>query len=231
LACCWRSAPAKSPTAPAASPAAKAAPAAPAAAPKKLSEEFSYSTYKASAGEYTMLVYSWVALWRKDEAYIPIVVAVGRGDEKHVKGESKEQKEAGRKAAIIKVTDFVLTDSQGKTYPTTPFEEILDKYKYLPDDKDMLMQDPMVTNGAFPDAAPMSVAFYPTTGGARMMSNATEIDNYSAFMSTIYFANPGPAGLTGILTVTLSNPEVTPPVVVNFKLPEEKEKEKHKKKE
>jgi hypothetical protein len=61
-----------------------AAPATPKAAPytppQKTSEEFSYCTYRAQSGEYSVLVYSWLALWREAEPFFPVVVAVGRQD-------------------------------------------------------------------------------------------------------------------------------------------------------
>jgi len=217
-------APAKPPQASAAP--APAAPPAKAAftPPQKTSEEFSYCTYKETAGEYTMLVYGWLAMWRVTEPYIPVVVALGRGGEPHKKGETKAEKKEGEESVVVTVENFQLTDAQGNVYSPVPYAEITAKYKFLLDDKNMLMGQPMVTTGAFPDAAPESLAFYPVEGGGRLAGAAAELDNYTAFESTIYFPKPA-AGTAGILSLSVNNAKVDP-ISVKFKIPEEKEKKK-----
>src|SRR5262245_9921109 len=87
-------------SAPAAAPQA-AAQAAPYTPPQKTSEEFSYCTYKETVGEYTVMVYSWLASWRQTEGFFPVVVAMGRSGAPRVKGETKEQKKAAEASVII----------------------------------------------------------------------------------------------------------------------------------
>ena len=217
-------------TAQSAPPAAgQSAPAAPKAAPytppQKTSEEFSYSTYKTTAGEYTILVYSWLASWREAEPFFPIVVAVGRSGAPRVKGETKDEKKVAEESVIVDLSNFTLTDSKGNVYTPASYEDISTKYKFLLDDKNMLAEEPMVSNGAFPDVSPESLAFYPVDGGGRMQGTAAELDNYTGFESSIYFAKPA-AGYGGIMTLTLTNPKIGAPISVNFKIPPEKEKKK-----
>ncbi len=193
--------------------------------PQKTSEEFSYCTYKETMGEYTVLVYSWLAMWREAEPFFPVVVAVGRSGAPHVKGETKEQKKAAEASVIIELDNFTLTDSQGNAYAPASYEDITTKYKFLLDDKNMLAEEPMVTTGAFPEAAPESLAFYPVDGGGRMRSTAAELDNYTCFETSIYFPKPA-AGYGGILTLSLENAKIGAPINVNFKIPAEKVKKK-----
>lgn len=217
--------PKATPQAAATQPAHAAPPAkAPFTSPQKTSEEFSYCTYKESAGQYTMLVYSWLTMWRETEPYIPVVVALGRSGEPHKKGETKEERKEGEESVVVTLGDFQLTDARGNVYSPVPYEEIATKYKFLLDDKNMLADTPMVTTGAFPDAAPESVAFYPLDGGGRLEGMAAELDNFTAFESTIYFPRPA-AGTAGILSLSVHNPKVDP-LSVKFKVPEEKEKKK-----
>ena len=211
----------------AAQPAPTAPPAkAPFTPPQKTSEEFSYCTYKESAGTYTMLVYSWLAMWRETEPYLPVVVALGRSGEPRKKGETKADRKEGEASVVVTLDNFQLTDAKGNVYAPVPYEEIIAKYKFLLDDKNMLMSQPMVTTGAFPDAAPESLAFYPVDGGGRLEGTAAELDDYTAFASTIYFPKPS-AGTGGILSLSVNNPKVDP-ISVKFKIPEEKEKKKKK---
>ena len=208
------------PTAPKAAP--QAAPYTP---PQKTSEEFSYCTYKETVGEFTVMVYSWLASWREAEGYFPVVVAVGRSGAPRVKGETKDEKKAAEESVIVELSNFTLTDSKGNIYSPASYEDITTKYKFLLDDKNMLAEEPMVITGAFPDAAPESLAFYPVDGGGRLQGDAAELDNYTAFESSIYFPKPA-AGYGGILTLTLRNPKIDAPINVNFKIPAEKEKKK-----
>jgi len=206
----------------------KAAPqAAPYTPPQKTSEEYSYCTYKETVGEFTVMVYSWLASWRETEGYFPVVVAMGRSGAPREKGETKEEKKVAEESVIIELNNFTLTDSKGNVYSPSSYEDITTKYKFLLDDKNMLAEEPMVTTGAFPDAAPENLAFYPVDGGARLASNAAELDNYTAFETSIYFPKPA-AGYGGIMTLTVRNPLIDAPINVNFKIPAEKEK-KHKK--
>jgi hypothetical protein len=210
-------------TAPAAPQAAAQAPAY--TPPQKTSEEFSYCTYKETAGEYTVLVYSWLASWRETEPFFPVVVAVGRSGAPRVKGETKEQKKAAEASVIVGLDNFTLTDSQGNAYAPASYQDITTKYKFLLDDKNMLAEEPMVTTGAFPDVAPESLAFYPVDGGGRMQGTAAELDNYTGFESSIYFPKPA-AGYGGILTLSLTNSQIGEPINVKFKIPVQKEKKK-----
>ena len=211
----------------------QSAPAAPKAAaytpPQKTSEEFSYCTYKTTAGEFTILVYSYLASWRQTEPFFPVVVAVGRSGAPRVKGETKEEKKVAEESVIVGLDNFTLTDSQGNLYTPASYQDITTKYKFLLDDKNMLMEMPMVTTGAFPDVAPESLAFYPVDGGGRMQGSAAELDNYTGFESSIYFPKPA-AGYGGIMTLTMTNAKIGAPISVYFKIPPEKEKKKKDKK-
>jgi hypothetical protein len=211
-------------------PEAKSPQGTPYAPPQKTSEEFSYCTYRAQSGEYSVLVYSWLALWREAEPFFPVVVAVGRTGAPRVKGETKEQKKVAEESVIVQLENFQLTDSKGNVYAPASYEDITTKYKFLLDDKNMLAEEPMVTTGAFPDMALENLVFYPVDGGARMRSTGAEMDNYTCFETSIYFPKPA-SGFGGIFTLTLKNDKIGAPINVNFKIPEEKEKEKHKKKD
>src|SRR5262245_59911202 len=215
--------PAGSQSAPAAPKAA--APATPYTPPQKTSEEFSYCTYKTTAGEYTILVYSWLASWRETEPFFPLVVAVGRSGAPRGQGETKEPEKGAEESVVLGLHNFILTDSQGNVYTPASYEDVTTKYHFLLDDKNMLAEEPMVTTGAFPDVAPESLAFYPVDGGARMQGTAAELDNYTGFESSIYFPKPT-AGYGGIMTLTLTNAKIGAPIAVNFKIPAEKEKKK-----
>ena len=215
------------PPAPPAAPAPVKAPPPPAAPAAKTSEEFSAYTYIERSGEFTLVVYSWPARWRVAEKDFPLVIALGRADEKRPRGESAAQKEAERKAeeetVTIQLADFELADAQGNRYAPVPNEQIQREYKYLMADKHMLESEPMTTTGLFEESDPLSAAFYPVDGGGRFATTEVPMENYTSFQSTIYFPRPK-AGFEGILSLTLKNPRIDPPITLRFKVPVEKAK-------
>jgi len=209
---------------------AGAAPAAPAPAPEpKTSPEFSGYTYMEKSGEYTVLVYSWLASYRRTEAFIPLVVAVGRVDEKHKKGETAAEKKAARATVTFQLGDFKLTDSKGKSYAPATLEQIQKEYKFLLSDKDMLSEEPMSTGNLFNESGFMDAVFYPVDGGGRFATGAIELETWSYLETTLYFPRPE-AGLDGVMTLTLGSEAITPPIRVKFKLPEPHEKKEKKEK-
>ena len=215
------------PPAPPATPAPVKAPPPPAAPAAKTSEEFSAYTYIERSGEFTLVVYSWPAGWRTSEKDFPLVIALGRADEKRPRHESAAQKDAERKAeeetVTIQLGDFQLTDAQGNRYAPVPNEQVQREYKYLMADKHMLESEPMTTTGLFEESDPLSAAFYPVDGGGRMSTLEIPMENYTSFQSTVYFPRPK-AGFAGILSLTLTNPRIDPPITVRFKIPAEKTK-------
>ena len=102
-------------------------------------------------------------------------------------------------------------------------EQIQREYKYLMSDKHMLESEPMTTTGLFEESDPLGAAFYPVDGGGRFATLEVPMENYTSFQSTVYFPRPK-AGFQGILSLTLKNPRITPPITVRFKIPVEKGK-------
>jgi hypothetical protein len=215
------------PPAPPSAPAPVKAPLPPEAPAAKTSEEFSAYTYVERSGEFTLLVYSWPARWRTAEKDFPLLIALGRADEKRPRHESAAEKKAERQkeeeTVTIQLTDFELTDAQGNRYAPVPNEQIQREYKYLMADKHMLASQPVTTTGLFPESDPLSAAFYPVDGGGRFATLAVPMENYTSFQSTVYFPSPK-GGFDGILSLTLKNPRLEGPITVRFKIPLEKGK-------
>jgi hypothetical protein len=232
--CLLAPASAQEPPAPSPKPPAPPSKSAPVKAPPpteapatKTSEEFTAYTYIERSGEFTVLVYSWPARWRAAEKYFPLMIAIGRQDEKRPRHEPEAEKEAERKeeeeTVTIQLDDFQLADAQGNRYAPVPNEQIQLQYKYLMADKHMLEAEPMNTTGLFEESDPLSAAFYPVDGGGRFATLEVPMENYTSFQSTVYFPRPK-AGFAGILGLTLKNPRIDPPITVRFRIPAEKAK-------
>ncbi len=168
------------------------------------SEDYAYSTYREVGDRLTVLVDSYAASLHDQDAYIPIVVAVG------LSGPGK--------SVVVTPESFTLLDRSGKAYPAATYKEIAGKYPKRQFDASLMRSHPIVVGNQFITSYRVPADFYPTLQGRGVRMEQVELGPFTWFHTVLYFPRPA-TGLGGVLTLRMEGGGIDAPVDVRFKVP------------
>jgi hypothetical protein len=170
---------------------------------ERTSERFSFSTYRERAGGLTVLVDGYPASFHEQDAYIAVPIAIGW---------------TGTRPIQFTPESFLLVDASGRAYPTASYREVLDGHAKLTFDRTILGSRPLVTGHQFVHSTPVASRFFPApTNSTR--TERVELARFTWFRDVLYFPNPGPAALRGVLALRVSPGGPAEPIEVRFRVP------------
>jgi hypothetical protein len=177
------------------------------------SHESDYFTFMETNGGVTLFVDSEIAMWHVDDAYFPVQFALGALRAK------------GKDGVELMLGDFTLLTPDGKAYKPASYDDIMKKYKTRQEDNNLVLSDPIRTQETFDAFSLVTAAFYPETMSPRMKAEGVELPASTYTRDLLYFPMPE-GGLGGVLTLVVETPQIDPPLMVKFRVPERHEKDK-----
>jgi len=175
-----------------------------ASAERGVSERYAFETYRERADRVTLLVDSYLASLRADEAYIPLHVAIGLV--------------RGGPGVTVSRESFTLIDAAGNRVPAAASMEIRRDYELASFDRALMMRvRPLVVGQQFATLRRLPSDFYPDRGGIGVVQDRVNLSAFSRFQDVVYFPRP-PAGLDGVLTLRLDDGGLEEPVDVHFRV-------------
>ncbi len=168
------------------------------------SEGYAYSTYRETGDRLTVLVDSYPASLHDQDAFIPLLVAVG------LTGSGK--------SVLLTPESFKLVDRNGTIYEAASYDDIARNYPKRQFDLSLLRSHPMVVGQLFATSHRVAADFYPNLAERGIRIDRVELGPFTWFNTVLYFPRPK-AGLDGVLALEVTTGGVESPVEVRFKIP------------
>ncbi len=169
-----------------------------------VSERYAYQTYRERVGPVTVLVDSYPASLREDDAYFPLHVAIG------LKG--------GAPDVTVTRETFTVIDARGNRVPAAGALELRENYGKLLFDAALMRGRPLVVGQQFNGRLELDSNFYPDAKGIGIVQDRIHMGPFTWFHDVVYFPRP-PAGLGGVMTLRLEGGGLEEPIEVRFEVP------------
>lgn len=172
-------------------------------AERGVSERYAFETYRERVDGITVLVDSYTASLRANDAYVPLHVAVGL--------------RSGAPTFTVSRESFTLIDAKGNRVPAAGAVEIRENYGMATFDASLMRVRPLVVGQQFVTSEQLPSNFYPDAKGIGVVQDRVNLGPYTWFHDVVYFPRPE-AGLDGVLTLRLDGGGLEEPVEVHFRV-------------
>ncbi len=150
----------------------------------------------------TLIVDTWAARDRDEQAYLPLEVAVAN---------------TGVRSLTLSRESFTLIDGQGNRYPMATPAELIEGYDFLDFDRNLSEVEGIV-NARFAAFTRFASNFSPQRAAGGVIVDRTHVPRFGYIIDFIYFPKP----VTGILgqrfELFLDAPQLADPVFVRFEV-------------